>query len=184
MSKTIRLTLVAALAATVSGCDVTETSEAKPAQRDVYTSLEDCVADWGDQELCERQIKEGREHLEKMAQAKAASGGGSGGIMPIFMGPTYYGNDRYYRDSRGDLFHPNTQRARQTVGWNPQSRSISTLSKSAAPVFRGTPSPATTGLSAAGTSRGFSTSSVSSSSSAARGGFGGTGASVSSSGGG
>jgi uncharacterized protein YgiB involved in biofilm formation len=95
MSKTIRLTLVAALATTVSGCDVTETSEAKPAQRDVYTSLEDCVADWGDQELCERQIKEGREHLEKMAQAKAASGGGwyldsSAGYIPPFLSRCYY----------------------------------------------------------------------------------------------
>lgn len=127
------------LSVTTAGCDTTEQEAPKStANRDVYTSLDDCVADWGDQELCERQVKEGREHLEKMAAAKASSGSG-GTFMPIFFGPTYHGSDRYYRDSRGDITQPTTQKARQTVGWNPQTRAITTMSRNTQPIFKGTP---------------------------------------------
>lgn len=181
MSKMIRLTLVSALAATVSACDVSE--EDKPAQRDVYTSLEDCVADWGDTELCERQQKEAREHELKMAEANKASGGSSDvgvSFIPLFFGPTYHGNDRFYRDSRGEIYQPSTQRARQSVGWNPSTRSLTNLNRTATPVFKGNPSSVLASRSSAA-SRTFSTTS-SSSSSAGRGGFGATGASSSSAG--
>ena len=177
MSKVIKLSLVALLAGTVSACDVTDNSE-KPAQRDVYTSLEDCVADWGDTELCERQIKEAREHAEKMAAAQAKDGGGGMAFVPLFFGPTYYGNDRYYRNSQGDYYQPTTQRARQSVGWNSTTRT---------PVVA-PPRPPTPAFTGAPRSTSFTTTtsrpatSTTSSGSVARGGFGGS-ASSSSSGG-
>jgi len=87
--KHINLPIVVALSITVSACDISGSD--KPAQRDVYTSLEDCVIDWGDTELCQREMKEAREHAEKMAKA---SGSIDGGFVPIFMGPTYYGDSR------------------------------------------------------------------------------------------
>lgn len=176
MSNIIKLSLVTALAGTVSACDASDVGENKPAQRDVYTSLEDCVADWGDTELCERQQKEAREHELKMAEANKSSGGSDSGasFVPLFFGPTYHGNDRFYRDSRGEIYHPTTQRARQSVGWNPQTRQITTLTRTATPVFKGNPSSVLASRSAA-SSRTFSGSRVSSSSSAARGGIGGSG---------
>ena len=56
----ISLPLVVALAASVSACDMSPSDEDKPSQRDVYSSLEDCIADWGDTALCERQMSEAR----------------------------------------------------------------------------------------------------------------------------
>lgn len=172
MTKPIKMTLVALMATMVAACDQT-TSESevdKPAQRDVYTSLEDCVADWGDTELCERQIKEAREHAEKMAELAAKNGGGGGGIpafIPLFYGPTYYGNDRYHVDSRGDRFVPNQQRARNTVGWNSTNQSITSIYR---------PNPTVSAPVA--TRSGFGGGATSTTS---RGGFGSTGSSSSSS---
>ena len=176
----IKLTLVAALGATVAACDMSDsgqTEEPKPAQRDVYSSLEDCVADWGDTELCERTMKDAREHELKMAEAKAGAAGGGGGtsFIPLFYGPTYYGNERFHRDSRGEIYQPTTQRAGATAGWNPSTRSPTAVRPASTPIWKGTPSPS--GLRAIGPSGRVSGIS---SSSAGRGGFGGSGASASS----
>lgn len=90
MSKLIKLSLVAALSTTVAACDTTSSPpEEKVAQRDVYATLEDCVADWGDTELCERQQKEAHEHAEKMAAANAHNGGGGVAVVPMFFGPSH-----------------------------------------------------------------------------------------------
>lgn len=92
MQKYIQLPLVVTLAATVAACDTTASNpEEKVTQRDVYASLEDCVADWGDTELCERQQKEAHEHAEKMAAAQSHSGGGGVAFVPMFFGPSYSG---------------------------------------------------------------------------------------------
>ncbi len=63
------------------------------AQRDVYTRLEDCMADWGDKALCQQ--------MEQTAEAeaqRAANTGAHGGVVmqpyPYFYGPTYYGGER------------------------------------------------------------------------------------------
>lgn len=112
----IRLPLVLLLATTVSACDMTSTdtnSDEKPSQRDVYRSLEDCVADWGDTELCERQIADAKKEAEKLA---AQSGSGSHvSFVPIFFGPSYSPGDRSVYTQTGQRYSPATTRATSTA---------------------------------------------------------------------
>lgn len=116
MNKFSTIALVVILSGTVAACDTTgPTQEATKhiGQRDVYNTLEDCVADWGDTDLCTQQMKEAREHAEKMAAAQGGSSGAS--IVPIFWGPTYYGNDRSVTSSSGQRFTPTTSKASRTA---------------------------------------------------------------------
>lgn len=118
MSNLIRLPLVVLLAGSVAACDTTGQDKPKTAQRDVYHSLEDCVADWGDTELCEKEMKEARDHALKMAEAQAkASGGSMPVILPIFMGPTYYGDDRRAVSSSGSTVVPKTTSSARTANF-------------------------------------------------------------------
>ena len=120
LSTLIRLPLVVLLAESVAACDTTGQDTPKAAQRDVYNSLEDCMADWGDTELCEREIKEAREHAQKMAAAQAkASGGAMPVFLPIFMGPTYYGDDRRAVSSSGTAVTPKTTSSARTANFTP-----------------------------------------------------------------
>lgn len=185
MNKASKLSLVVLLATTVAACDdKTPTSEEKKhiGQRDVYNSLEDCVADWGDTELCQQEMKAAREHAEKMAaaQAKSGSGGGMPIIAPIFWGPTYYGDSRSVTHN-GVTRTPTTSTATRTANiWNSPT-GARTISYSAPPKVVTSPS----GVSSTGTPtvpRAGFTSSSSPATSVARGGFGATGASSSSGG--
>lgn len=168
MSRIINLPIVVALAATVAACDTTEAP--KTSQRDVYNSLEDCIADWGDQELCEREIKNSREHEEKMAQARAAQGGG--GVMPVPMifGPTYYGDSRSVSHN-GRTIAPATSSSSRTVNYttSPAGNRVISYTAPRPP----TPSAAPSSI----ISRGVSSPSPS----VTRGGFGSSGASSSAS---
>lgn len=171
MKKYIQLPLVVALSATVVACDTTEqTPSEKISQRDVYNSLEDCVADWGDQELCESQMKEAREHAEKMAAANASHGGSSVVVLPMFFGPEYSGS-RSYTNSSGRTITPVTNNTSRTATYATNlangSRAVS--------YFAGPKNPP--GVSLPTTRSPVASTSVS------RGGFGSTGSSSSSSGG-
>lgn len=156
--------LVALLATSVAACDFSSTPQdlEKPKQRDVYTSLEDCVADWGDTELCERQIDKAR---ERAATAVASHSGGVPAIIPIFYGPSYYdGNRSYVSPKTGSSITPATQKAAQAAAFTRPGTP---------PVFRSV-SPVAAPVSAVASGARSSVSS-SSSSSVSRGGFGSTG---------
>jgi uncharacterized protein YgiB involved in biofilm formation len=117
MNKLSTVALVVILAGTVAACDTTgPTQEANKhiGQRDVYHTLEDCVADWGDTDLCTQQMKEAREHAEKMAAAQAKSGSSGASIVPIFWGPTYYGDTRSVSHN-GQTVSPTTSKATRTA---------------------------------------------------------------------
>lgn len=170
MKKTTKLCLLLFLTSSVSACDATQTPEEpkqKISQRDVYNSLEDCVADWGDTELCTQQMKEAREHAEKMAAAQGHSGGGTF----IFWGPSYFGDSRSINHN-GKTITPTTTNATRTANvWNgPNGARTISYAAPKAPVASGVVS------SAPKVSAPALTSSV------ARGGFGATGAASSSSG--
>lgn len=162
MKKISHLSLIVLLAGTVAACDEKTSEEKKHiGQRDVYNTLEDCVADWGDTELCQQEMKAAREHAEKMAAAQSHSGGGSPIIAPIFWGPTYYGDSRSVSHN-GKTITPSTSTATRTANiWNSPS-GARTISYSAPPQVVKSP----TGVSAT----------------IPRGGFGATGASSSSGG--
>lgn len=165
MKKISQLSLVVLLAGTVAACDATdhtkEQSGQKIGQRDVYNSLEDCVADWGDTELCTQQMKEAREHAEKMAAAQAKSGGSVPAILPIFWGPTYYGDTRSVTHN-GREYTPTSSKATRTANVFNGPNGARTISYAAPPTVTKSASGATTTVS--------------------RGGFGSTGAGMSSAG--
>ena len=95
----LALVLVPALLA-MSGCASDET------QRDVYTRFEDCVADWGKPELCQ---KIAETEAKEFAQNQGVSTGG--GMNPIiFWGPSYYPGDRAVTFN-GQTYQPKTHRA-------------------------------------------------------------------------
>lgn len=171
------LALVAILSTTVAACDdkSSETSENKTriGQRDVYTTLDDCVADWGDTELCQQEMKAAREHAEKMAAAQ----GHSGSAIPsmIFWGPTYYGDSRSVVHN-GVTRTPTTSNATRTANiWNSPS-GARTISYAPPPKVVSTPSGVSSGATPTVSRSGF-TSSTGAVSTVARGGFGATGAS-------
>lgn len=85
-----------------------------PAQRDIYTRMEDCVADWGDVKLC--QAMDATAQAEAAKQQATTAGGGTGFVPYYMWGPTYYGSDRVYYDSEGKAFTPRGNKAvRQAV---------------------------------------------------------------------
>lgn len=95
----IMLVLVPALLA-ISGCTGDET------QRDVYTRFEDCVADWGKPELCQKIAEaEAKEFAQNQG---VTTGGGSSPI--IFWGPSYYPGDRAVTFN-GQTYEPKANRA-------------------------------------------------------------------------
>lgn len=163
----ISLPLVVALSASVSACDMSPSDEDKPSQRDVYSSLEDCIADWGDTALCERQMSEAREHELKMAQANRDNGGGSAAFVPLFFGPSYYGDSRAV-DYNGRTYAPATSRASRTAFFTP-NKSTGTITRSYMPPKPPTPTAKPSIFSS--TPRGITSSTTS----ASRGGFGSTG---------
>lgn len=119
MKSVIHLHLVVALAATVivTACDTTtntpsEATDSKSvSQRDVYHSLADCMADWGDSELCDKQQAEAKALAQQQAQN---SGGHSTSFVPIFLGPMYSPGDRSAY-MNGNRYSPATQGAASTA---------------------------------------------------------------------
>jgi uncharacterized protein YgiB involved in biofilm formation len=85
-----------------------------PAQRDIYTRMEDCVADWGDKELC--QAMDATAQAEAAKQQPASTGVGSGYVPYYMWGPTYYGPNRVHYNSQGTAITPRSNKAvRQAV---------------------------------------------------------------------
>lgn len=93
----------------LSGCGLNYDPAAEVAQRDIYTRLEDCVADWGDKDLClkaeELRNEEGRQQAQNSPDTQVAM------VPPfLFLGPLYLPSQRVaYRD--GQAIYPRGQRA-------------------------------------------------------------------------
>lgn len=104
MSRSFRgRALLVALAASVAGCE--SDPGAQVVQRDVYVgpdALERCMADWGSQDLCQKQLDD----AEKKRLAESVQNGAGGGVMPVFVntfgggyhpalyGPSYVSGNR------------------------------------------------------------------------------------------
>lgn len=84
--KTINLTLVL-VPILLAGCGV-EVPDKQ--QRDVYTKFEDCMADWGKPELCQKMQEE---DARQFAENTTGVSGGGGSHM-IYWGPNYYPGNR------------------------------------------------------------------------------------------
>lgn len=134
-SLTVMVALTTALTAALQGCS--KPAEATQVQRDVYTgpdALEKCMADWGNSELCQKQIT--AEEAKKMAAANRANGGGT----PIIFfgngyglyGPGYVG-DRSVTHN-GTTYTPSRSRA-NSVG------SFSSVARNAVPTSYTAPKP-------------------------------------------
>lgn len=120
MKRLPSMSLVVALAATVSACDTDP--GAKVVQRDVYSgpmALENCTADWGNEELCKQRLDEAE--TKRMAAAGHGGGGSHGSVMPLFIyGPGYVGGVREVTHN-GRTITPMTQRAVQTAQFSPST---------------------------------------------------------------
>jgi uncharacterized protein YgiB involved in biofilm formation len=129
------MSLVVALGATVSACD--DPGE-QVAQRDVYSgpnALENCIADWGNAELCKQQLNE----AERKAMQGVPTSGGGGASQVFLWGPGYYGSDRTVTHN-GYAYTPQTSRAERTAAFNSQFK----------PTSFNTPRPAGTSVSSRG----------------------------------
>lgn len=162
--RAIVLALSAAIIIGTAGCDEVKEDQ----NQDVYTRLEDCVADWGDKDLCERQIdRQIEQQKAQAAQAGSSAGGGSTNIVPVFLGPLYTGSERSYTYPNGSVRRP--------MSYYSGKEPVGIKGRISSPV--GSPRPAFTS-SAVKPSIATSTSAVSRSS------FGSTGRSMSTSSGG
>lgn len=143
------MALAAALAMTVAACD--SDPGAQVTQRDVYSgpnALNDCVADWGNEELCKQQIDD----AEKKRLAENAPGGAaSHGANPIFIyGPGYIDGART-ASHNGVSYTPTSQRATQSAAFKVSNSGVKPMGFSA-------PKAATPGVTRGGfgaTGRGF-----------------------------
>ena len=87
-----RKAIALAVLGSLSGCGLDYDPADQAVQRDVYTRLEDCMADWGDAQLCTQQ----------QPQQVASSGGGGGTyVHTYYHGPEYYpGSRQTYRNGQ------------------------------------------------------------------------------------
>lgn len=102
-----KLVLLLPALAAVAACDAVDYSPSHT-QRDVYRSLEECVIDWGDEQLC---LKAQQEATARAAAQNAGSGSGgyhSSSPVVIWHGPEYYGSNRYGYHN-GQMIRPRAQ---------------------------------------------------------------------------
>ena len=114
------LSLVCLLGASLGACGDSPGEQA--VQRDVYTgpkAMEQCVADWGNAELCNRRLT--AEEAKQIAAQQRSSGGGSNPIFLYsggygYMGPSYSGERAVTHN--GQRYVPSYSRARQVAAFN------------------------------------------------------------------
>jgi hypothetical protein len=119
-SHSIPLSVLAALV--TGGCDY---DPAVSAQRDVYTRMEDCVADWGDVKLCQQM--EATAAADAQAKAETGSAGTPGAhLVPFFFyGPTYYGGNRVaYLDDGARTYAPTGNRSSRQLSTQVRASSL------------------------------------------------------------
>lgn len=114
----ISIAVLIALSQALASCS--DPSQAM-VQRDIYTgpnAVEDCIADWGDQEMCTKKIDE--EEAKKLAQHHQSSGSNVV-IVPVFggvYGPSYSGHDRVAYSSNGSAVRPAADRSVSAARFN------------------------------------------------------------------
>lgn len=130
MNRIIKVPLILLLMSTVAACDTTAVSTGDtPSQRDVYVSVDDCIKDWGDTDLCEKTLADAKEAKEAAAKiAQAGGGSGTSSVIPVFMGPSYTPGARY-ANYNGQQIVPNTQRAVATSNFTRTASGLRTAPK-------------------------------------------------------
>lgn len=89
-----KVSVMALVATSLAGCEVDQA----PVQRDVYAgqtveqAMQNCIADWGNQELCTK-IADTKAQ-EAAAKQHASSGSHGGGSFVYIQGPGYTGGNR------------------------------------------------------------------------------------------
>jgi hypothetical protein len=111
------MSLVVALSAGVAACD--SGPGGGTAQRDVYAgpnALQNCIADWGNEELCKQQLSD---------EEKKKLGGHSRGAPGVFLwGPSYFGANRTVTH-KGVTYTPTATHAVRTAAFDGNLRPVS-----------------------------------------------------------
>lgn len=111
-SKRIGIALAILVASGLTACEpspevdpTSETEVPETTTKDVYKTLDECMQDWGDKEMCTQAATAQAQVNQAQAQAAAnQSNGGGGGVVPVFIpmfyGPEYTAGERkvVYRD--------------------------------------------------------------------------------------
>jgi len=105
--------LIILFASLLSACapphpDDVEASNPKPTQQDAYARIEDCLADWGDKELCMQAEKAQQEAYAQAQQSQSSGDSSSIVFLPLFFGPSYEPGHRYVTTSSGVKYTPKT----------------------------------------------------------------------------
>ncbi len=91
-------------------------------QRDVYTRVEDCVADWGDTKLCQQMEASAEQQSQSTGQQTAS---GAHFIPYYFYGPHYYGGNRVaYSNDGSRTYAPAGNRASRMMSTQVRSSSL------------------------------------------------------------
>lgn len=106
--------------------------ESESIQRDIYTRMEDCIADWGDPALC---LEVAKVDAEQFAQQSLGTNA-SGHIPMLFWGPGYYPGHRSV-DFNGKQITPKTNHAMSRPFVVTSSSSTNAKTSPAKPVSRG-----------------------------------------------
>lgn len=112
-------TLLAVLMASVSMTACVEEpmeDEVQTTQKDAYKKLEDCMSDWGSEELCTKAMDASIAQQQAQQAQQQANGGDTTIIAPmIFYGPEYSSGQRSAYNSSGKAIFPKGNHATKTT---------------------------------------------------------------------
>lgn len=95
------------MAGTMAGCSPVEPEEEiTSTQKDAYKSLQDCMDDWGDKDLCMQAQETMQAQANAQAQANQQGGGTNVAVVPIFYGPEYHSGQRTAYNAQGKAVFP------------------------------------------------------------------------------
>lgn len=96
------------MAATLTACSGDVEDETVETQRDVYKTLDDCLSDWGDKEMCMQAANAQAQANAAQQQQQQNAGGGSvvPVFIPMFYGPEYDVNKRVAYSKSGNVISP------------------------------------------------------------------------------
>lgn len=100
------------MAGTMTGCSPVEPEEeVTSTQKDAYKSLQDCMDDWGDKDLCMQAQETMQAQANAQAQANQQGGDTNVAVVPIFYGPEYYSGQRTAYNAHGKAVFPKGNKA-------------------------------------------------------------------------
>lgn len=90
--------------------------EVQTTQKDAYSTLDSCLEDWGDKELCTKAMEASIAQQQAQQQQAQANGGDTTVIAPlIFYGPEYSSGQRSAYNSKGQAIFPKGNHATKTT---------------------------------------------------------------------